>query len=625
MALEFHQRMRQLFDQAIELPEAQRRTFVHSACAGDPELFEAVERLLSAREDAGAFRKADADPVDRIGRYIIRGELGRGGMGVVYDAIDPMIGRSVAVKVINLNAGSEPGRAEFMTGQLFREARSAGRLFHPNIVIIFDVGQEAGSAFIAMEKVDGPSLQQVLASGRVLNTEETLRLLQQTAAALDYAHQNGVIHRDIKPANIVLQNGTIVKVADFGIAKVISNQTTTMANVVMGTPGYMSPEQIEARPVDGRSDQFSLAVLAYELLTGGKPFEADSMPTLAHLIVYGQRPSARAANPALPVEVDQVFQRGLARLAEERFESCSALVGALESGLKQAYAPRVTEPLPALPKRKEPAAPSSRKTLLYVAALAAVLAAGGGGLFLYKPAYFGSAPTREASAPPTLPVTRREPDSAPPPVSPVTPPVSPAKEDTRAQQPSAAKAKIKPQLPEEPEGPAGKQQATVQTITPSPADRAREFYEAASAKRRDGQAEQATQLLRQAAELGEVVAMTELGEAYRDGEGVTEDQGQAMQWFRRAADAGSSSGMVLLGAMYLLENVPGASDEEAARWFQKAADRENPAGLYDLASMYESGRGVTRNLATAQQLYRRAATLGNGEAQRRLTQLQLHK
>jgi serine/threonine protein kinase len=336
MTPELHLRTRELFDQALDLPESERRAFLLSACGDDQVLLDAVERLLQARAASGSFLSVGERRADRIGRYLIRGELGRGAMGVVYDAIDPMIGRSVAVKVINLKAVTEPGKAEFMTGMLFREARSAGQLFHPNIVIIFDVGQEEDLAFIAMEKVDGPSLQQVLASSRVLPVVEKLRLLRQTAGALDYAHAQGVVHRDIKPANIVLQHGSIVKVADFGIAKITSTQTTTMTNVVIGTPGYMSPEQIEARPVDGRSDQFSLAVLAYELLTGTLPFQAESMATLAHLIAYGQRPSARMANPALPVDVDGVFQRGLGRFAEERFESCGAFVAALEAVLEQA-------------------------------------------------------------------------------------------------------------------------------------------------------------------------------------------------------------------------------------------------------------------------------------------------
>jgi serine/threonine protein kinase len=610
MSTELHLRTRELFDQAMDRPEAERRAFLLSACGDDQALFDAVERLLQARAAAGSFLSVTERRADRIGRYLIRGELGRGAMGVVYDAIDPMIGRNVAVKVINLKAVTEPGKAQFMTGMLFREARSAGQLFHPNIVIIFDVGQEDDSAFIAMEKVDGPSLHQVLASGRVLQMGEKLRLLQQTAAALDYAHQQGVIHRDIKPANIVLQNGTVVKVADFGIAKVTSTQTTTMANVVIGTPGYMSPEQIEARPVDGRSDQFSLAVLAYELLTGALPFQAESVATLAHLIVYGQRPSARVANPALPPEVDAVFQRGLGRFAEERFESCGALVAALEAVLKQVLVERPTLKLPDLPTRIAPARKrrAALPSVVVSGVVAVVLLCA---LVFYKQdelrAFFqhsvlervvsGSPPTPAAT-----PVAARagDPPILVPKVVPV-PSKAPARQENAASAGPTREAKPKPVSAEE---------------------RARESYEAATEKRREGQMEDAMALLGQAAALGDVNAMTELAEGYHDGDGAEQNQGEALRWYRRAAEAGSSSAMVLLGAMYFLEDVPGASDEEAARWFQKATDKGNPAAMYNLATMYETGRGVAKDPGQALDLFRRAAALGNSEAQRRLSELQ---
>ena len=187
--------------------------------------------------------------MERIGRYVITGELGRGAMGVVYGATDPLIGRSVAVKVIHLQLRPDSKEAEFMRDRLFREARAAGRLFHPGIVVILDVGQEGDIAFIAMERVDGTTLERTLASRKKLKIAEALDILRQTAAALDYAHQNGVVHRDIKPANIMLHKGTTVKVADFGIAKSMSTEHGTVAGMIMGTPSYMSPEQIEALPV----------------------------------------------------------------------------------------------------------------------------------------------------------------------------------------------------------------------------------------------------------------------------------------------------------------------------------------------------------------------------------------
>lgn len=353
MAPELQQRARQIFDQALERPEAERNAFVDSATAGDLTLREGVDLLLRTHGTHGAAEtnlESTVLETAQIGRYVIRGELGRGAMGIVYDAVDPMIGRRVAVKVISLKEGADSRQAEFMKERLFREARSAGRLFHPGIVVILDVGMHGDAAFITMEHIDGRSLHQVLASGR-LAPEVTISIVKQTAAALDYAHQFGVVHRDIKPANIMLQGDVTVKVADFGVAKLLSANNQTVTGLLMGTPSYMSPEQIEAQPVDGRSDQFSLAVMAYELLTGVRPFVGESIATVAHLIVYGPRPSARAANAALPPGADQVFERAMSRFPGDRFPTCTEFAVALEQALLHASQPQalpVPQPVPQL-------------------------------------------------------------------------------------------------------------------------------------------------------------------------------------------------------------------------------------------------------------------------------------
>ena len=238
----------------------------------------------------------------------------------------------MAIKVISLEA-TTPKEVEFMREGLFREARSAGGLSHPGIVIIYDVGQENDAAFIAMERVEGPTLQKMLDDGGMADPKLALDILRQAAAALDYAHQNGVVHRDIKPANIMLHKGTTVKVTDFGIAKLAAGQNPqqTLTGMVVGTPAYMSPDQIEMRPLDGRSDQFSLAVVAYEILTGTKPFEGSLLGPLMHMIVYGTRPSASGANAALPAAVDAVLERAMRRFPEERYRTCTEFVAALEA------------------------------------------------------------------------------------------------------------------------------------------------------------------------------------------------------------------------------------------------------------------------------------------------------
>src|SRR3984957_686436 len=202
MAPELHARVRKIFDEALEKPEGERSAFLQSACNGQGEVLQAVTRLLDAHRGSESFLEGETPPTQRIGRYLVTGELGRGAMGIVYEAIDPLIGRKVAVKVIHLQAFADAGEAQFLRDRLFREARSAGALSHPGIVIVFDVGQEGELAFIAMECVDGVSLSE-LTQGRTIPRADALDILRQTAAALDYAHRNGVVHRDIKPANIL--------------------------------------------------------------------------------------------------------------------------------------------------------------------------------------------------------------------------------------------------------------------------------------------------------------------------------------------------------------------------------------------------------------------------------------
>jgi serine/threonine-protein kinase len=268
--------------------------------------------------------------MDRIGRYKIVRELGRGAMGVVYHAIDPNIGRPVAIKTINLATVLKPDEQERMRERLFREARSAGILSHPGIVTIYDVEQQGDLAYIAMEYVDGPTLDQLLAQPQALPPDRMFSILAQTAVALDYAHGKGIVHRDVKPANIMIAANGTAKITDFGIAKITASEQFTMTGSIVGTPHYMSPEQVQGQAVDGRSDQFSLAVIAFEMLTGEKPYTGEHLTTVVYKIVAEEPPSPHRINSSLGSEIESVLKKGLAKKPEARYGSCTEFTEALE-------------------------------------------------------------------------------------------------------------------------------------------------------------------------------------------------------------------------------------------------------------------------------------------------------
>jgi serine/threonine-protein kinase len=261
-------------------------------------------------------------------------ELGRGATGVVYRAQDPAIGRTIAIKTIRLSDFTDESERERLRERLFREAQSAGMLSHPNIVTIYDIAEENGLAYIFMECVDGPPLEKVLNSqDPPIRGDAALTILRQTATALDYAHKKGIVHRDIKPANILIHERTHAKITDFGVAKIMSQQMT-QSGVMMGTPNYMSPEQVQGHAVDGRADQFSLAVIAYEILTGEKPFLADQLPALLFRIVREDPVAPQRLNPTLGPQVEMVFKKALAKSANDRYGTCMEFVDALAGALQ---------------------------------------------------------------------------------------------------------------------------------------------------------------------------------------------------------------------------------------------------------------------------------------------------
>jgi len=251
-------------------------------------------------------------------------------MGVVYHAIDPNIGRPVAIKTINLATVLKPDEQERMRERLFREARSAGILSHPGIVTIYDVEQQGDLAYIAMEYVDGPTLDQLLSQPEAMPPDRMFSILAQTAVALDYAHGKGIVHRDVKPANIMIAANGTAKITDFGIAKITASEQFTMTGSIVGTPHYMSPEQVQGQAVDGRSDQFSLAVIAFEMLTGEKPYTGEHLTTVVYKIVAEEPPSPHRINSSLGSGIESVLKKGLAKKPDARYASCTEFTEALE-------------------------------------------------------------------------------------------------------------------------------------------------------------------------------------------------------------------------------------------------------------------------------------------------------
>ncbi|MHB9102747.1 MAG: serine/threonine protein kinase [Sulfuricella sp.] len=267
--------------------------------------------------------------IEKLGRYEILSEIGQGAMGVVYKAVDPLIDRTVAIKTINLNLSREE-LADFEE-RFNREAKSAGRLNHPNIVTIYDVGRADHVAFMAMEYLEGRELKEIIASGEVLKPDRVAEIIAQIADALAFAHDHGVVHRDIKPANImVLRNGS-VKITDFGIAKMASGSRTQIG-IILGSPKYMSPEQIAGKPVDGRSDIFSLGVVLYELLTGQSAFGGEdcTLTTIMYRVLNEMPASPSDVNPSIPVAFNYIVARALAKAPENRYQSAREMANDLK-------------------------------------------------------------------------------------------------------------------------------------------------------------------------------------------------------------------------------------------------------------------------------------------------------
>jgi eukaryotic-like serine/threonine-protein kinase len=269
--------------------------------------------------------------MDRLGRYQIREIIGEGAMACVYKAFDPEINRPLAIKLLKAQLRLD---GEYH-GRFLREAKGAGVLSHPNIVTVFDVGEDQGHPYIAMELVDGQTLAEALKSSTPMSTKDVVEIGIQLTRALDYAHKKGIVHRDVKPGNIMrLSDTNIIKVADFGICRIDGSEagdaTRTQIGNVLGTPHYMSPEQVIGEKVDSRSDLFSAGVVLYQLLTGHLPFEGDTLISVAYKITKTDPPSLDKVRGDLPLSLRRIIERALKKQPEKRFQSGEEFAQALE-------------------------------------------------------------------------------------------------------------------------------------------------------------------------------------------------------------------------------------------------------------------------------------------------------
>ena len=270
-----------------------------------------------------------ADALTKAGRYQIVSELGRGSMGVVYHGFDPVIGRTVAIKTMLTEGLSSQEFREFKA-RFQREAQAAGVLSHPNIVNVFDYGEDSGILYLIMEYLEGKSLEKLVEGQNILPIETIIPMYGQVCNALDHAHQNGIVHRDIKPANIMVLGNGLVKVTDFGIAKMVS-MGMTQAGQVLGTPNYMSPEQVKGRQIDGRSDIFSLGIILYDLVTGEMPFGGENITTIIYKIINENPIPPRELDATIHPGLSYVICKALAKSPEERYQTCRELADDLKN------------------------------------------------------------------------------------------------------------------------------------------------------------------------------------------------------------------------------------------------------------------------------------------------------
>jgi serine/threonine-protein kinase len=300
-----------------------------------------------------------------LGRYKIISELGQGAMGVVYKAVDPIIDRTVAIKTINLNLSRQ--ELEEYELRFQQEIKAAGRLNHPNIVTIYDVGKTDTCAYMAMEFLEGKELKDLIATGVLQPVTDTLNTIAQVAEGLAFAHSQDIVHRDVKPSNIMVLKGGLAKITDFGIARLPNAAVKTMTGLILGSPRYMSPEQVIGKSIDARSDIFSLGVVLYEALTNVAPFDGDNVNAIMFSTVNTVPPPPSTHNRQVPPMLDLIVAKALAKLVDDRYQTVREFGEDLRECRRQldsgAPLPAVRAGVNAPPPRPAPAATVDTATM----------------------------------------------------------------------------------------------------------------------------------------------------------------------------------------------------------------------------------------------------------------------
>jgi serine/threonine-protein kinase len=554
-----------------------------------------------------------------IGQYEIRELLGTGGIGQVHAAFDTVLEREVAIKSLRPELLNDKNFADRFRG----EATSLAKLSHPNITTLYNLLSEGGNLYLIMECVRGETLEDLLKKrGGGLGVRESLAITAQIADGLGYAHSMGIVHRDVKPANVMITAAGMVKIMDFGIARVRGSQRLTREGSALGTLAYMSPEQVRGEEADGRSDLYSLAIMLYEMLSGAVPFEADTEYELMQAHIKTRAPRLSSRLPAIDSRIDAALARGLAKNPEQRFASAREFSDALGAtalrtdaskivyeGTRLIDVPRVVAPGLSAPPALQPLL--DRLTFIRSdLRLPVLLGAGGAAVIALLIALVVvltpiPGPPANNGGKNAVPSQSTNQITKVPPAQSVIPVVA------EVPRPAAGASRAV-DLPAE-------RRSGAPASAPAPASESAALTSAPETATPRGSAGVPANLAEviQAAERGDAVAENTLGIKYAEGrDGLPRDETKAFEWYRKAALQGNPEAETNLGDLYLLGH--GGLEKDplvALSWYLKAADQHWPDAQYRLGYLYEMGRGTGKDPQRAVSLYRSAAESGYPDAQ----------